>query len=178
MKASHKQSAGLLLFRKRAGTVEVFLAHMGGPFWERKDEGAWSIPKGEFESEAPLAAALREFEEETGYKPNGNFIGLTPVKQSGGKTVYAWALEFDCDADQIHSNTFSMEWPKGSGKLCDFPEIDRAAWFSLAQARRKILKGQLGLLDQLEEKLSLPGSKAQDAAPQNKGPGAGQMSLW
>src|SRR5262249_49673934 len=114
MKTNAKKSAGLLVFRNRAGGVEVLLAHMGGPFWERKDEGAWSIPKGEFqmETEEPLAAAIREFEEETGYKPAGNFIELNPVRQPSGKTVYAWALEFDCDAGKIKSNTFSMEWPK------------------------------------------------------------------
>ncbi len=150
-----KKSAGLLLFRNRAGVTEVLLAHMGGPFWQRKDEGAWTIPKGEFETEAPLQAALREFEEETGYKPTGNFIELTPIKQSGGKTVYAWALEFDCDAGKIRSNTFQMEWPRGSGEMCEFPEIDRAAWFPLPMARTSILKGQRPLLDQLEEKLGI-----------------------
>lgn len=150
MKTGSKKSAGLLLFRFRPSGMEVLLGHMGGPFWQRKDEGAWSIPKGEFETEAPLDAALREFQEETGYKPTGNFIELAPVRQPGGKTVYAWAVEFDCDAEKIKSNTFSMEWPKGSGTMCEFPEIDRAAWFPLAVARKKILKGQMALVDQLE----------------------------
>lgn len=177
MKSRARKSAGLLLFRHRVGELEVLLAHMGGPFWQRKDAGAWSIPKGEFDTEAPLDAARREFEEETGYKPFGTFIELAPVKQPGGKTVYAWALEFDCDAEKIHSNSFSMEWPKGSGRLCEFPEINRAAWFPLDQARRKLLKGQLGLLDQLEERLGLH-TRRQLLSTAPKPPSTpGQMSL-
>ncbi len=148
-----KKSAGLLLFRHRTDGVEVLLAHMGGPFWQRKEAGAWSIPKGEFEEEEPFAAALREFEEETGFRPQGNFIELAPVKQDNSKTVFAWALECDCDATRMKSNTFSMEWPKGSGRICEFPEVDRAAWLPLALARTKIVKGQAALLDQLQEKL-------------------------
>ena len=139
-----------MLFRRADGKVEVFLAHMGGPFWARKDAASWSIPKGEFEDdEAPLDAAMREFREETGLIPTGRFIELAPVKQSGGKTIFAWAVEWDCDASAIKSNTFTMEWPRGSGKMCEFPEIDRAAWFPLSEARRKILKGQGALLDEL-----------------------------
>jgi len=153
MKSGRRKSAGLLVFRKRAGEIEVLLAHMGGPFWQGKDEGAWSIPKGEFEAEEPFEAALREFEEETSLRPTGNFIELTPVKQPGGKTVYAWAVEFECDATTIKSNRFSMEWPRGSGRMCDFPEIDRAEWFSLSVARKKILKGQAALMDQLQQAL-------------------------
>lgn len=152
------------MFRRQARGLQVLLAHMGGPFWQRKEEGAWSIPKGELDTEEPFHAALREFEEETGYRPTGNFIELTPVKQPGGKTVYAWALEFDCDAARIKSNTFSMEWPKGSGKMCEFPEIDRAEWVPLALARKKILKGQAALLDQLEQKLEAKGSVGAEPA--------------
>ena len=146
-----KKSAGLLVFRRKGPLLEVFLAHMGGPFWERKDEGAWSIPKGEFDEETPLNAAIREFSEETGLVPEGKFIELTPVKQPSGKTILAFALEWDCDAAVIKSNTFSLEWPKGSGTMCEFPEIDRAAWFPLDQARRKIVKGQIPIIDELQK---------------------------
>jgi predicted NUDIX family NTP pyrophosphohydrolase len=153
MKDKAKKSAGLLLFRLKKSSMEVFLAHMGGPFWEHKDFRAWSIPKGEFEDEAPLDAARREFQEETSMTPEGNFIELAPVRQPSGKTIFAWALEWDCDAAKVKSNMFSMEWPKGSGQMREFPEIDRAAWFSLDEARQKILKGQIPLLDQLQAKL-------------------------
>jgi predicted NUDIX family NTP pyrophosphohydrolase len=149
-KAQKRQSAGMLVFRHKNVVTEVFLAHMGGPFWAKKDKGAWTIPKGEFDVEKPLDAALREFEEETGLRPEGNFLELAPVKQAGGKTVFAWAVEWDCDATSIRSNKFTMEWPKGSGQMREFPEIDRAGWFSIAEARRKMLKGQTPLLDQLE----------------------------
>jgi len=152
-----KQSAGILLYRNAGGRIEVFLAHPGGPFWAKKDDGAWSIPKGEFtDGEEPLEAAKREFQEETSFPIEGTFIPLNPVKQPGGKTVYAWAVEGDIDAGAIRSNTFSMEWPKGSSKTKSFPEIDRAGWFVLDLARVKILKGQLGLLEQLSTKLSQP----------------------
>jgi predicted NUDIX family NTP pyrophosphohydrolase len=134
--------------------LEVFLVHPGGPFWAKKDEGAWSIPKGEItEEEDPLEAAKREFLEETGFQVDGNFIALARVKQAGGKQVHAWAVEGDCDAESIRSNTFSMEWPPRSGKRREFPEIDRAGWFSLDQAKQKILKGQLSLLEELPSKL-------------------------
>ncbi len=149
-----KKSAGLLLFRRKSGALEVLLGHMGGPFWQHKDDASWTIPKGEFDDELPLDAARREFHEETGFNSSGEFRELTPVKQPGGKTIFAWALEFDCDASQIKSNTFTMEWPKGSGIQREFPELDRAAWFPIAEARRKILKGQLPLLDQLESILA------------------------
>ena len=150
MALPQKRSAGLLLFR-RTQVLEVFLAHMGGPFWHNKDAAAWTIPKGEFTgSEQPFDAAQREFHEETGLTPEGNFYELQPVKQNSSKTVFAWALEWDCDATQVKSIVFSMEWPKGSGNMQEFPEIDRAGWFTLADARRKILKGQAPLLDQLE----------------------------
>jgi predicted NUDIX family NTP pyrophosphohydrolase len=145
-----KKSAGLLLFRWKDSSLQVFLVHMGGPFWQHKESGAWTIPKGEFEEdESPLNAAVRECQEETGLRPTGRFIELTPVKQSGGKLVLAWALEWDCDPTIIQSNTFSMEWPKGSGVMSEFPEIDRAAWFSLSDARTKIVKGQIPLLEEL-----------------------------
>ena len=145
-----KKSAGLLVYRVRNGDLEVFLVHPGGPFWAKKDEGAWSIPKGEIaEDEDPLKAAKRELLEETGFQIDGNFIALSPVKQAGGKWVYAWAVEGNCDAESIHSNTFSIEWPPRSGKRKEFPEVDRAAWFTIDQAKQKILKGQLSLLEEL-----------------------------
>jgi predicted NUDIX family NTP pyrophosphohydrolase len=150
-----KQSAGILLYRNAGGRIEVLLVHPGGPFWAKKDGGAWSIPKGEFgDGEEPLEAAKREFQEETSFPIEGTFIPLNPVKQPSGKTVYAWAVEGDIDADAILSNTFSMEWPKGSAKTKSFPEIDKADWFDLETAKVKILKGQLGLLEQLSRNLS------------------------
>jgi predicted NUDIX family NTP pyrophosphohydrolase len=142
------------MYCQREGTLEVFLVHPGGPFWAKKDLGAWSIPKGEYaEGEEPLAAAKREFEEETGVKPQGQFIPLKPVKQPGGKTVLAWAFEGDGDESAIKSNTFSMEWPPHSGKQREFPEVDRAEWFSIDAARQRILKGQLPLLEELKRTL-------------------------
>lgn len=147
-----KKSAGILLFRDVSGGVEVFLVHPGGPFWAKKDDGSWSIPKGEFtDDEDPLAAARREFEEETGLAVEGDFIPLKPVKQPSGKTVFAWAMKGDFDPAALKSNTFSIEWPPRSGRLQEFPEIDRAAWFSIESAARKILKGQMDFLHQLEE---------------------------
>jgi len=149
-----KNSAGILLHRLRGSGIEVFLVHPGGPFWATKDAGAWSIPKGEFEAgEDPLEAAKREFKEETGFAVEGNFIELTPVKQPGGKVVYAWAVMGDCEADSIKSNTFSLEWPPRSGKRKEFPEVDRAGWFTPEVAREKILKGQLVLLEELKRKI-------------------------
>ena len=146
-----KESAGVLMYRLCGSTVEVFLVHPGGPFWTNKDAGAWSIPKGEFDKhDDPLEAAKREFQEETGFAVDGAFIALAPVRQAGGKLVYAWAVEGDCRAESIKSNSFTMEWPPRSGKRKEFPEVDRAGWFSLEVAKEKILKGQLGLLDQLQ----------------------------
>jgi predicted NUDIX family NTP pyrophosphohydrolase len=143
------------MFRRRAGGVEVLLVHPGGPFWTKKDFGAWSIPKGEYqEDEIPFAAALREFEEETGIAPKGEFIPLGELRQPGGKLVTAWAFEGDCDPAAISSNLFSMEWPKGSGRIQEFPEIDRGEWFTVDEARPKILRGQAGFLDSLIEQLS------------------------
>ena len=129
----------------------MFLAHPGGPFWAKKDAGAWGIPKGEIgEREDPLVAARREFLEETGFPVDGRFIELTPVRQKAGKVVHAWAAEGDCDAGAIRSNLFSMEWPPKSGRMREFPEVDRAAWLGMDEAREKILDGQKPLLDELE----------------------------
>jgi predicted NUDIX family NTP pyrophosphohydrolase len=145
-----KKSAGLLLFREGAAGLEVLLVHPGGPFWAKKDDGAWSIPKGEFgDDEDALTAARREFEEEMGVPPAGEFISLEPLRQAGGKLVFAWALQADFDTSRLKSNMFSMEWPPRSGQQQEFPEIDRAGWFPMETARVKILKGQAGLLDQL-----------------------------
>ena len=145
-----KKTAGILLYRMRDAGLEVFLVHPGGPFWMKKDDGAWSIPKGEMEEgEDPLNAAKREFHEETGCSVEGNFIPLMPLKQRGGKLVVAWAVEGDCDAESIKSNLFSMEWPPRSGKRAEFPEVDRAAWFALELAKEKILKSQVGFLEEL-----------------------------
>ena len=150
-----KTSAGILLYRRRGDGLEVFLVHPGGPFWARKDLGAWSIPKGEFTAgEDPLAAARREVAEETGLVPDGVFVALAPLRQAGGKFVHAFALEGDCDPAKIRSNSFTIEWPPRSGERREFPEVDRAAWFALADARRKILKSQLGLLEQRVELLN------------------------
>ena len=149
-----KQSAGLLLFRERGGQLEVLLVHPGGPFWSKKDDGAWSIPKGEFTSdEEPLAAARREFEEELGAAVEGEFVPLGAVKQAGGKVVHAWAVRGGFDPTQLKSSPFSMEWPPRSGRQQDFPEVDRAEWFPVEAARTKILKGQAVFLDRL---LDLP----------------------
>lgn len=146
-----KRSAGLLMYRRTEGTLEVFLVHPGGPFWAKRDAGVWSIPKGEFgPDEDPLTAARREFAEETGFDVTGDFKALAPVRQSGGKVVHAFAVEGDCDPSLLRSNTFSMEWPPHSGRQQEFPEVDRAAWFTINQAHDKILKGQRPLLDQLE----------------------------
>lgn len=145
------QSAGLLLYRRTNGKLEVLLCHPGGPFWARKDDGAWSIPKGEFTAgEDPLCAAKREFCEETGQNVDGHFIELEPVKQPSGKVVFAWAIEADFDPAGLKSNTFTMEWPPKSGSRQEFPEIDRAEWFDIPTACCKLLTGQLPLLDQLE----------------------------
>jgi predicted NUDIX family NTP pyrophosphohydrolase len=148
-----KLSAAILLFRRGADGVEVFLVHPGGPFWAKKDLGAWSLPKGEYDrNEAPLTAALREFEEETGFRvESGGLHPLGELKQPGGKIVTAWAVEQDVDPALVKSNLFEMEWPPKSGKRQSFPEVDRAGWFSLAEAREKLLKGQLGFLDRLAE---------------------------
>jgi len=142
------------MYRRRHKTLEVLLVHPGGPFWAKKDLGAWSVPKGEYTSdEDPLAAAGREFEEEIGCKADGDFKELPEIKQKGGKHIKAWAVEGDLDPKNLRSNTFRMEWPPHSGKFEHFPEVDRAAWFSIETARRKILKSQAPLLDHLEQML-------------------------
>lgn len=145
-----KTSAGLLVYRRRDGALEVLLVHPGGPFWAHRDLGAWSIPKGEIGvAEQPLDAAQREFQEETGFTVAGEFLQLPAIRQPGGKVVLAWAVEGDCDPAQLRSNTFPLEWPPRSGRMQEFPEIDRAAWFAMDEARRRILPGQAGFLDQL-----------------------------
>lgn len=142
-------SAGILMFRRRGGGLEVFLVHPGGPYWRNKDIGAWSIPKGEYSNgEDTLSAAKREFEEEIGVRPEGEFIPLGSVTQPGGKVVTAWALEGDCST-KIRSNTFSMEWPPQSGQKREFPEIDRADWFPLSEGRVRIHKGQIEFVERL-----------------------------
>ena len=145
-------SAGIMLYRRRGGPVEVLLVHPGGPYWRSKDEGAWMMPKGVVgEGEELLACALREFEEELGTRPEGEPQPLCRIRQKGGKWVEAFALEGDLDADRIASIHFEMEWPPKSGRMQSFPEVDRAAWFSLAEAREKILPSQAPILDRLEE---------------------------
>ena len=146
-----KRSAGLLAWRRRGGIVELFLAHPGGPFWKNKDDGAWSIPKGEINpGEDPLQAARREFLEEIGQAIDGDFVPLDPVRIASGKQITAYAIEHDLDASAVSSVSFEMEWPPRSGRRREFPEVDRAAWFTLEVARRKILAGQRPLLDRLE----------------------------
>jgi predicted NUDIX family NTP pyrophosphohydrolase len=145
-----KQSAGILLFRGSKADLEVFLVHPGGPFWAKKDMGAWSIPKGEYlGDEDPLAAAKREFEEETGVPIDGDFISLGEVKQTTGKVVRAWALRHDFDPLVLRSNIFQLEWPPKSGTIREFPEVDAGSWFSLPIARRKIIQAQEEFLTRL-----------------------------
>jgi predicted NUDIX family NTP pyrophosphohydrolase len=154
-----KRSAGILLYRGRTGAPEVLLVHPGGPFWERKDQGAWSIPKGEYEEgEDPRACALREFEEELGGPPPADALTeLGTTRLAGGKLVSAWAAEGDLDPASVVSNTFTLEWPPRSGVLREFPEVDRAEWFSLAEARRRINPAQVAFLERLREKLEEEG---------------------
>jgi predicted NUDIX family NTP pyrophosphohydrolase len=154
-----KVSAGILPYRRRDGPVEVLLIHPGGPFWTRKDLGAWSIAKGMVEEgEALEAAARREFTEETGFVVSGPLLPLLPCRQPSGKTIHAWAVEGDFDPAALKSVTFAVELPKGSGRLVEFPEADRAAWFPLAEARRRILAGQVPFLDELERRLQGAGT--------------------
>lgn len=150
-----KVSAGILPYRKRGSSLEVLLVHPGGPFWARKDAGAWSLAKGEYDpGEDPLGAAIREFEEETGCTPRGEFLRLTTRRQPGGKVIDAWALEMDWDPSALRSNTFELEWPRGSGRRRQYPEVDRAEWFSCAEAVRRILPGQRGFVEELHELVS------------------------
>ena len=152
-----KTSAGILLYRRRSGELEVLLAHPGGPYWVKRDLGAWTIPKGEIGTgEDPLAAARREFAEETGVIPGEPALALAPIRQRAGQVVHAWAIEGDCDAGAITSNRFTVEWPPRSGKTAEFPEIDRAGWFTLDEARRRILEAQVPLLDELQQRLGAP----------------------
>jgi len=145
-----KKSAGILPYRIRDGQPEFFLVHPGGPFWKKKDAAAWSVAKGEYEEgEEPLAAARREFTEETGLRCDGKFIPLKPVKQKSGKQVIAWAIEMDIDPSTIHSNTFQLEWPPKSGRYKEFPEVDKGEWFTPGIAREKINAYQLPLIDEL-----------------------------
>lgn len=150
-----KLSAGILLYRRRQEGLQVFLVHPGGPFWAKKDEGAWSIPKGIYqETEEALVAAKREFHEETGSEVNGPFRALSPLKQPSGKVLSVWAAEGDLDETRLNSNSFFLEWPPRSGRMQEFPEVDRGAWFDLLAARTKLQQGQRGFLDQLEQLLS------------------------
>jgi predicted NUDIX family NTP pyrophosphohydrolase len=150
-----KRSAGLLMYRRRHGLVEVFLVHPGGPFWAKKDLGAWSICKGEYvESELPLEAAKREFQEETGFTAQGTFHELGVVQQASGKVVSAWAFEGDCDPGKLISNRCQVEWPPRSGRMIEIPEVDRGGWFSVEAARARILKAQEPFLDRLSQMLN------------------------
>jgi len=145
-----KQSAGLLLYRLREHQTELFLVHPGGPFWAKKDLGAWMIPKGEYtEGEDPLAAARREFTEETGFEAAGNFLSLGTIRQAGGKLVSVWAVEGDCDPAKLVSNTTTIDWPPRSGRKMEIPEVDRGAWFGVDEARARILKSQEPVIDLL-----------------------------
>jgi predicted NUDIX family NTP pyrophosphohydrolase len=154
MKRNPKRSAGVLLYRRRASALEVFLVHPGGPFWARKDQGAWTLPKGEYGAdEEPLAAAQREFREETGFVAAGNFIELGSVRQKSGKIVTAWAVEGDCNPADLVSNTCEVEWPPRSGKKVEVPEIDRGRWYDLAAAHRYIREEQRQFLDTLVSSL-------------------------
>jgi predicted NUDIX family NTP pyrophosphohydrolase len=159
--AAEKVSAGLLLYRVRDGILQVLLVHPGGPFWQHKDNGAWSIPKGGIQAgEEPLAAAQREFTEETGFECHGPFLPLRPIKQKSGKVVHAWAFPGNCDPARVRSISFEMEWPPYSGQKRAFPEVDRAAFFDLNEARRKIIPAQAAFLNELVKLLQEPGGSA------------------
>ena len=191
-----KQSAGILLYKTSMGGLEVLLVHPGGPFWAKKDIGCWSIPKGEFtDEEDPQSAAKREFQEELGVPvPEGDLLDLGSAKQASGKVVYAWAIEADLDAKHVKSNTFEMEWPPKSGRMESFPEVNKAAWLQPGEARLKIVKGQVPLLEKLVELLGLelpPPAEEAPVAPEptatppttkpsksKKGPSIGQTSLF
>ncbi len=149
-----KISAGILMYRFCKDVLEVLLVHPGGPLWSKKDFCSWSIPKGEYtDKEDPFIVAKREFQEETGFQADGDFIPLRSLKQPSGKVVSAWALEGDCDTSKVKSNTFKMEWPPRSEKQQEFPELDRAEWFTIEMAKKKLLKGQVGFIEELCELL-------------------------
>jgi predicted NUDIX family NTP pyrophosphohydrolase len=176
-----KLSSGIVLFRFRSQLLEVFLVHPGGPFWKKKDLGSWSIPKGEHEpGENALDVARREFQEETGFPlSQGNMIPLGEIKQPSGKTITAWAVEGECAADSIKSNVFSMEWPPNSGSMQEFPEVDRAEWFSIPRARAKILPGQSGFLDRLADQLQyVPANDDAGTTAESTPNGGSQGSLF
>src|SRR5262245_40728113 len=152
-----RASAGLLVYRNRPDETEVLLVHPGGPFWASRDLGAWSLPKGQIEDgEEPLAAAIREFKEETGLWIEGSYRALSPIRQRSGKVVHAWIVEGDFDVTSVTSQLFSMEWPPRSGRFQEFPEVDRAAWFPLAEARRRLIEAQVDFIDQLAYILANP----------------------
>jgi predicted NUDIX family NTP pyrophosphohydrolase len=153
--AKARLSAGILMYRKNKDHIEVLLVHPGGPYWAKKDMGAWSVPKGEFEEGDPLTHARREFEEETGRKISGDFKALTPLKQKSGKLIHAWMIEGDFDPGELQSNLFKMEWPPRSGKFREFPEVDRAEWFSIQAAVEKIVPGQAGFIEELARKICI-----------------------
>ena len=154
-RTAKKRSAGILMYRREGEEILLLLVHPGGPFWAKKDFGSWSIPKGEYaESEDAFAAAKREFAEETGYKPEGKFQPLGEITQSGGKRVAAWAVSGDFDPQTLTSNRFEMEWPPRSGQIRSFPEVDRAAWFTAAEARERLLRAQTTFIDRLLDRIS------------------------
>lgn len=162
----NRVSAGLLLYRRATQGFEVLLVHPGGPYWAKRDRGAWSVPKGEVDAdEELLQAAQREFHEETGFTAQGPFFSLRPLTQRGGKVVHAWAVPGDCDPARLRSNAFTMEWPPRSGAMRDFPEVDRAAWFSLDEASRRILPGQVGFLKELSGLLQTSLTSKDDVCP-------------
>jgi predicted NUDIX family NTP pyrophosphohydrolase len=159
-----QRSAGILLYRRRGGGVEVLLVHPGGPFWAKKDEGAWSIPKGEYRAgEDPLAAARREFAEETGAAPEGEAVALGAFRQSAAKTVEVWAMEGEFDPASLASNTFTLEWPPRSGRMIEVPEVDQAQWFAPAEAECKLLKGQRPIVEALVRHLAEAGEPERQA---------------
>jgi predicted NUDIX family NTP pyrophosphohydrolase len=163
-------SAGILLFRYKDSKLEVMLVHPGGPFWAKKDNGSWSIPKGLFdEEETPLEVAEREFKEETGFDIDGEFIQLGELKQPSGKIIQAWAIEKDLDITKIKSNNFELEWPTNSGKIRKYPEIDRGQWFGISQAKKKILKGQVSFIDVLLKKLKYSPTPDEGESPPDTG---------
>jgi predicted NUDIX family NTP pyrophosphohydrolase len=162
-----KKSAGLLMYRFRSQELEVFLVHPGGPYWEKKDLGAWSMPKGEYaQGDDPFATAKREFLEETGFEAAGEFKELTTLRQPSGKRIVAWMFEGDCDANAVKSNNFKMEWPLHSGQQAEFPEVDRAEWFTVDVAKNKILKGQVGFIEELCKILNWSAKEGRQGAEQ------------